>query len=56
MTIVVTGAPDGLGRALSLELARRGQTVLLHGRSDAPLAETVPEIAEATGADKLPPR
>jgi NAD(P)-dependent dehydrogenase (short-subunit alcohol dehydrogenase family) len=32
-TVLVTGATDGLGRRVSLELARRGATVLLHGRS-----------------------
>jgi NAD(P)-dependent dehydrogenase (short-subunit alcohol dehydrogenase family) len=32
-TILITGATDGLGRALALALARRGVTVLLHGRS-----------------------
>jgi NAD(P)-dependent dehydrogenase (short-subunit alcohol dehydrogenase family) len=32
-TILVTGATDGLGRALARELAGRGATVLAHGRS-----------------------
>jgi NAD(P)-dependent dehydrogenase (short-subunit alcohol dehydrogenase family) len=31
-TILVTGATDGLGRALAGELAQRGATVLVHGR------------------------
>ncbi|MFZ0758134.1 MAG: SDR family NAD(P)-dependent oxidoreductase, partial [Trebonia sp.] len=30
--ILVTGATDGLGRALAAELARAGATVLVHGR------------------------
>jgi NAD(P)-dependent dehydrogenase (short-subunit alcohol dehydrogenase family) len=33
-TILVTGATDGLGRALAAELARAGATVLTHGRSE----------------------
>lgn len=39
-TILVTGATDGLGRALAGALASRGATVLLHGRSEERLAET----------------
>ncbi|MBE1532330.1 SDR family NAD(P)-dependent oxidoreductase [Actinomadura algeriensis] len=33
-TILITGATDGLGRALAAELAAEGATVLVHGRSD----------------------
>ena len=32
-TILVTGATDGLGKRVVLELAGMGATVLLHGRS-----------------------
>jgi NAD(P)-dependent dehydrogenase (short-subunit alcohol dehydrogenase family) len=52
-TILVTGATDGLGRALARELAARGATVLLHGRSLQRLDDTLREIAEATGNDRL---
>ncbi len=52
-TILVTGATDGLGRALARDLASRGATLLLHGRSDARLAETLHEIREATGNDRV---
>jgi short-subunit dehydrogenase len=31
--ILVTGATDGLGRRVAFELAGRGATMLLHGRS-----------------------
>ncbi|MFL5797655.1 MAG: SDR family NAD(P)-dependent oxidoreductase [Actinomycetota bacterium] len=48
-TILVTGATDGLGRALSTELARRDATVLIHGRNEARLEETAREIREETG-------
>jgi NAD(P)-dependent dehydrogenase (short-subunit alcohol dehydrogenase family) len=43
-TALVTGATDGLGRALARELAERGATVLVHGRNDERLEETVEEI------------
>ncbi|HEY8481124.1 MAG TPA: SDR family NAD(P)-dependent oxidoreductase [Spirillospora sp.] len=33
-TILVTGATDGLGRALAARLAAQGATVLVHGRDD----------------------
>lgn len=54
-TILVTGATDGLGRALARELATRGATVLVHGRDDARLEETLREIQEATGSDRARP-
>jgi NAD(P)-dependent dehydrogenase (short-subunit alcohol dehydrogenase family) len=52
-TVLVTGATDGLGRALASELARRGATVLLHGRSRQRLEETRREIGQATGNHRL---
>jgi NAD(P)-dependent dehydrogenase (short-subunit alcohol dehydrogenase family) len=51
--ILVTGATDGLGRTLARELAARGATVLLHGRSSERLAATEREIRQATGNDRL---
>jgi NAD(P)-dependent dehydrogenase (short-subunit alcohol dehydrogenase family) len=52
-TILVTGATDGLGRALARELAAAGATVLLHGRSKQRLEGTRRELVEATGSDRL---
>ena len=52
-TILVTGATDGLGRALAGELARHGATVLLHGRSQDRLEDTRRELGEAAGKDRL---
>jgi len=43
-TILITGASDGLGRALAEDLAKDGHRLLLHGRDAARLAE----VAEAT--------
>jgi NAD(P)-dependent dehydrogenase (short-subunit alcohol dehydrogenase family) len=48
-TILVTGATDGLGRALARELAAAGATVLVHGRDEARGRETVREITGDTG-------
>jgi NAD(P)-dependent dehydrogenase (short-subunit alcohol dehydrogenase family) len=48
-TILVTGATSGLGRALSLALARHGATVILSGRSQARLERVYDEIVTLGG-------
>ena len=48
-TILVTGATSGLGRALSLALARHGATVILSGRNKTKLERVYDEI-EKLGA------
>ena len=45
--ILVTGATDGLGRALSLELAKAGATVLAHGRDAGKCEALVQELQQA---------
>ena len=45
--VLVTGATDGLGRALAVELARSGATVLVHGRDPDRIADTVREVRAA---------
>jgi NAD(P)-dependent dehydrogenase (short-subunit alcohol dehydrogenase family) len=52
-TVLVTGATDGLGKALATELARTGAIVLLHGRDEQRGRETLAEIRAATGNDRL---
>jgi NAD(P)-dependent dehydrogenase (short-subunit alcohol dehydrogenase family) len=52
-TILVTGATDGLGRALAIELAAGGATLLVHGRDDAKGHEAIEEISASTGNDRL---
>jgi NAD(P)-dependent dehydrogenase (short-subunit alcohol dehydrogenase family) len=39
-TVLVTGATDGLGRALAHRLAAAGATVLLHGRDSERIRQT----------------
>ena len=51
--VLVTGATDGLGKGVAAELASRGATVLLHGRSPERLDSTLAELREATGSQKL---
>jgi NAD(P)-dependent dehydrogenase (short-subunit alcohol dehydrogenase family) len=52
-TALVTGATDGLGRAVAAELAAAGATVLVHGRDDDRGEQTLAEIRERTGSDRL---
>jgi NAD(P)-dependent dehydrogenase (short-subunit alcohol dehydrogenase family) len=47
--ILVTGASSGLGRALAIECARAGATVILSGRNNAKLGRVYDEI-ESLGA------
>jgi NAD(P)-dependent dehydrogenase (short-subunit alcohol dehydrogenase family) len=51
--ILVTGATDGLGRRVALELAGRGAAVLLHGRSEERLKAARQEIYEETSNENL---
>ena len=48
--VLVTGATDGLGRALVADLARSGATVLVHGRDPGRIADTVQEVRAAAAA------
>jgi NAD(P)-dependent dehydrogenase (short-subunit alcohol dehydrogenase family) len=50
-TIMITGASGGFGRALALECARSGATVILSGRNGAKLDRLYDEI-EALGAPR----
>jgi len=52
-TILITGATDGLGRALALDLARTGALLLLHGRDETRGQATLAEIREHTGNGRL---
>jgi len=48
--ILVTGASDGIGRALALEAARIGAQVILHGRNAAKLEKIYDQIEAIDGA------
>ena len=51
--ILITGATDGLGRAVAERLAAQGSRLLLHGRDEERLAATARSIAELTGNDAI---
>src|SRR6266571_1157995 len=51
--ILITGATDGLGKAVAMQLARTGATLLLHGRDEARGERTLEEIRAQTGNTSL---
>jgi NAD(P)-dependent dehydrogenase (short-subunit alcohol dehydrogenase family) len=51
-TIFITGATDGLGRALAERLALGGATLLLHGRDQHRLDRSAAEIADRANVGK----
>jgi NAD(P)-dependent dehydrogenase (short-subunit alcohol dehydrogenase family) len=50
-TVLVTGATDGLGKRVALELAQRGATVLVHGRSRERCEAVLEEVRRGTGSE-----
>lgn len=52
-TVMITGSTSGMGKYIAVDLARRGATLLLHGREDARLAKVVADIQAKTGNERL---
>jgi len=52
-TILVTGATDGLGRALAADLAASGADVLVHGRDEGRGRDTLAEIRDRAPAARV---
>jgi NAD(P)-dependent dehydrogenase (short-subunit alcohol dehydrogenase family) len=53
ITILVTGATDGIGLATAHTLVEQGHTVLLHGRNPAKLAATEKALSALPGAGRI---
>jgi NAD(P)-dependent dehydrogenase (short-subunit alcohol dehydrogenase family) len=52
-TVLVTGATDGLGRALATRLASEGATVIAHARSEERGRETLADLLDGPGDVRL---
>ncbi len=52
-TVVITGASDGIGRALAERCARAGARVVLVGRNEAKTRNAAAEIRSRTGSDDV---
>ena len=52
-TILVTGATDGLGKAVAASLAGESARLILHGRDDARLEATADELGGTSGNDEI---
>ncbi len=52
-TVVITGASDGIGRALAERCARAGARVVLVGRNEAKTRNAAAEIRTRTGSDDV---
>ena len=50
--ILITGASDGIGRALAVQAAAHGAQVILHGRNTAKLEKVYDEIEALDGAPR----
>jgi NAD(P)-dependent dehydrogenase (short-subunit alcohol dehydrogenase family) len=50
--VLVTGATDGLGRALAADLVHSGATVLVHGRDPRRIADTVAALTARDRSDQ----
>jgi len=48
---IITGGGTGIGRGVAVGLAKHGAKVVVCGRRQAPLDDTVSAITEALGAD-----
>lgn len=52
-TVLITGATDGLGKFVALELASKGFCVLIHGRNEVKGEKVLNELKDASGNDNL---
>jgi retinol dehydrogenase-12 len=51
--VLLTGGTEGIGKAAAIELARRGATLVLVGRSPEKTARVVAEVSAAAGGAKV---
>lgn len=52
-TVFITGATDGLGKAVAQKLARQGAELILHGRSESRCRAVMQELTQHYGAKSV---
>ncbi|MGC8654496.1 MAG: SDR family oxidoreductase [Candidatus Kryptoniota bacterium] len=52
-TVLITGSTDGLGKIVALRLARRGASVLLHGRNQIKGERVMEEVKSSADTDRV---
>ncbi len=52
-TVLITGSTDGIGKVTANALAKRGRTVIIHGRNKVKAEKVCEEIKSETGNDKV---
>ncbi len=52
-TILITGSTDGIGKLTALLLAKNGDKIILHGRNQQKLNDTIVEVKEASNNENI---
>jgi len=52
-TILITGSTDGIGKLTALKFAKEGNTVYIHGRSEAKVEAVVTEIKATSNNENI---
>ena len=51
--VLITGATDGIGKQAAIDLAKMDYHVIVHGRAEESVNQTIKDIGEETGKDDL---
>lgn len=52
-TIVITGSTDGIGKLVAIQLAKDGHQMVLHGRKEDKLLQTIAEVKQVSKNEKV---